>query len=320
MRYREALPSLQNKKATKFALIGNEPYLKDSFIQAAKSLFTSSPLIQLNDEYLDEALAAMYSGSLFGSKLIILRRFDKHLDKIQIALEHNQKDIILVEVSESANPKSNKVTGILGQCTRVDCARMREFGNDYPSWVLMRISEEGFEADTGVDTDIYERVGPSLFALENELQKLFIFRRESKYIQRKDVSYVVSERPLSTAYQILESLMRRNLPGVLEHFDSYCQSHDTYIELVMFLTHYMEKVYRMLLLVDQKVSPEGIAEIVGLPRFIVKTKYLPRAQRLGKHFVAQGLDNLIQLDVSLRRSPVSPRALVESFFYQFAAE
>lgn len=318
MRFREALATLKQRKVTRFALVGNEPFLKDLFIETVKATFSSAPFLVYHDNGIEEAKNALTPDSLFGFKSIILKRFDKHLKLIQQFVEDNSTDTIVIELSEKANLKSKDITLMLGQCAPVECVKMREYGTDYPTWISTRISEEGFQSEDGVDEAVFQKVGASLYAIENELQKLFIYRQSSKFILLKDVSNVVSQRALSTAYQILEFLLKRDITNALLSFEVYSQVNENPIELVMFLEHYLEKVYRMILLHEQRLPPDGIAEIIGLPRFLVKTKYLPRALSLGKQFVSERLASVIDLDVRLRKSPHSPKTMVESWLYRFA--
>lgn len=318
MRYREAQTALKQHKTKMFTLVGNEPFLKKMFIDQSREMFPSSQFFVFNDDELNDAMATISSQGFFGFKIVVLKRFDKRIKEIPGLLELNNGDIIIIELSEGLNFKRKDITSLLGYTCRVDCVRMPEYDSSYPTWIASHISEKGYKSDDGVEEEIYKRTGPSLFLIENELQKLFIFRESSKYILFKDVERIVSQRSSNSAYQILEALLKRDVRQALCYYDAYSRVHDNPLELIMFLEHYFEKMYRMILLHEQKMSVDDIAQIVGLPRFITKVRYLPKVLSLGKKFISNELDNAITLDVHLRKSPHSPKALIESWFYRFA--
>jgi DNA polymerase-3 subunit delta len=195
---------------------------------------------------------------------------------------------------------------------------MREYGTDYPLWISSKISDGGYTKREGVESAIFSKVGPDMFSLSNELSKLFIFKSETKDISLDDVNSVVSLTATKSSFDILDCLLKKDIAGALHCLESYSRIQDNYIELVSFLSHYMEKVYRILLLRDNKMTPEDIADIIGLPRYILKTKYLPKAVILGKSFVSNKMDQLCKLDAQLRKFKGNKKIIVENFILKFS--
>ena len=316
MRYKDALASVKFKKDTRFMLTGGELFLKHQFIQSTRRFYPTYQFMMYDEELEDEALNTLYSDNLFGPKIVVINRFEKmDVKRFFDVLWKNIEDIVILLVSTKAH--SREVSQVLSKFVEVECLEMRDYGDDYPLWIRTVISENGFEIKEGAEI-IHDRIGSSLFAIYNELRKLFIYVGERKTITQKDIEQVVSIRSVSSAYMILERLLQRDIVGVLRNFDSYCRVHDNFIELAAFFGSYLEKMYRMVVLYEMKTAPDNIAEIIGLPKFIVKTKYLPRALAMGKESLAGYLSKTIDLDANLRIFKGDKRILMESFFYQFA--
>jgi DNA polymerase III delta subunit len=115
-----------------------------------------------------------------------------------------------------------------------------------------------------------------------------------------------------------DNLLNNNIVEALRCLDSYSMVQDNNVELVSFLYTYMEKMYRILLLKDEKVPPNDIASIVGIPRFLLTTRYLPKALAFGKNFIMEKINYICDLEVQLRKFKGNKRILIERFLFKFS--
>jgi len=318
MNYQNAVSNLRFKKVSKFALVGSEPYLKESFIKRAREVHSECSYYSFFPEDQEEALGMLESEDLFGEKLLVFRSFNEmKMEAFDKAVKGYDSNLILV-IGEKAPLKSRAITRTLSLVAGVECNKLREYGMDYPLWIRGNITEAGYNAANEIDQLIFSRVGPNMSALAHELEKLFIIKSEDKVITSEDVEKVVSLTAISTAFEIFESLLRRNVCKALQCFYSYARNHDNFIEIVAFLGSYMEKMYRMLLLKEKKFKSDDIADIISLPRFLVKTRYMPRASVFGKNRIGVKIDAICNLNVQLRLFKGDKRVLMEKFILEFA--
>lgn len=318
MNYQNAVSSLRFKKETKFALVGKERYLKSSFIKTADEVYPDCTLCSLYPDDQEEALGLLESEDLFGAKLFVFHSFDEmKMEAFDRAVKDYDGNLILV-ISEKSRLKSRAITSILSNVTVVECKKLRDYGMDYPLWIRNNITEAGFTAPDSIDLQIFLRVGPNMSVLAHELEKLFIVKSEEKAITAEDVEKIVSLTAVSTAFELFESLLKRNVCKALECFYSYSRNHDNFIEIVSFLGSYLEKMYRMLLFKEKKFASDDIADIINIPRFLMKTRYMPRAQAFGKYKIAEKIDSICNLNVQLRLFKGDKKILMERFILGFA--
>jgi len=318
MRYQDGLTSLKFKRDTRFLLTGDEPYLKQMFIKAAHLVYRGWELLDFYPDNESEALSSLNSGGLFDGRLVVLHDFNKMNIKKFTDFIDSPQDCIIFIITEGYEGSSRHMTTVTSKAAVIECNKMRWYGNDYPLWITSKILDGGYTKRDGVESAIFSKVGPDMFSLSNEISKLFLFKNETKDIGMGDVDSVISLTSTKSSFDILDCLLKRDISGALHCLESYSRIQDNYIELVSFLSLYMEKVYRILLLRDSKTTPEDIADIVGLPRYLLKTKYLPKAVVLGKSFVADKMDHLCKLDVQLRKFKGNKKIIVENFFYKFS--
>lgn len=317
MIYQNALSSLKFKKEKKFALVGNEPYLKELFIRTAEQVYSDCTLYSFFPEEQEQALGMLESEDLFGDKLLVFHTFNKmKMESFEEAIKKYDSNLILV-IGDKARLKARAMTKILSIVNAVECKKFKEYGMEYPSWIRSRIVDSGFTAEGEIDKLIFSRVGPNMYVIAHELEKLFILKADEKVITSQDVYRVVAKTAVSTAYEIFESLLKRDVRQALDSFYSYAGNRDNFIDIVSFLGSYMEKIFRMLLLKEGKFSNDDIADIIGLPKFIVKTRYMPKAVTLGRQKVASAINDICQLNVRLRLFKGDKRILVEKFILDF---
>jgi DNA polymerase III delta subunit len=318
MKYKEALSSLRHKKSNKFALVGNEPYLKEYFIKIVKEVYRDLSIVVLFPNDQSEVLSLLRSDSLFDDNFIVINHFDEM--KIEL-FEESIKTYdggLVISLSEKAKVKSRIITKILSDLTIVECTKLREYGMDYPIWIRNQIIEAGFKATDGVDELIFKRIGPNMYAIARELEKLFIYKDKEKFITLADVKKIVAVSVASTAFELFECLLRRNIGKALYCFSSYAQNHDNFFEIVAFMGNYLEKMYKIILLREREFEKDVIADIVGIPKFLLKTKYLPWALSFGKDNIAQKIDGICNLNIQLRLFKGDKKIIFEKFIYNFS--
>ena len=317
MKYREALSILKFKRDKNFALIGEEPYLKEAFIQTAQRIFSEYELAIYDPEQEAEALDILTSGTLFSKFLIILRDFEKmDVSKFEEPIKSVEGCLILL-FSDRADLKTRPVTKVLGHASIVECDKMKEYGQDYPVWIRTHVSDAGYDIQEGADALIFSKVGPTLFSIALELDKLFLMKSDKK-ILIDDVNKYVSITSVSTAFELFESILKRDVRSALHSFESYSRTQYNFIEIVTFIGKYLEKMFRILLLREEKMGDNDIADIIGIPLFLLRKKYLPRITSLGKDFIAARIDALCRLDVQLRTFRGDKKILFDRFILSFS--
>jgi DNA polymerase-3 subunit delta len=315
MRYNEAIRDLQFKRSRRFILYGEESYLKDSFIKVIRVLNTSVFEYYPGEE--SEVKSSLFSINLFDEEqAIVLHYFDEmKMDGFKEAIP-KYNGLLVISLSEEANLKAKVLTEILALCTPVVCTKMSEYGPEYTSWLVTKASEHGYTFIDGSEDIFYKKVGPDMMILSKELEKLMIFKNQSKTITVDDIDRVVGFSAVGSTYEILELLLKRDIAKVLKVLDLYLKNSGDIEGLLFFLGHYFEKLYRMVLMNNSGISADGIASILNMSPYLIKSKYLPRALSLGRDKLAQCISNIVELEVGLRTSSIK-NILIDKFIFSF---
>jgi DNA polymerase III delta subunit len=313
MRYNDALREVQYDRNKRFVLIGEELFLKEQFEQFLLKAHSDASVLIFYPGEEQEAKSALYSAGLFDQRIIILRYLDQMKNKGFPDLIKSYDDYLLVTFSDQVNLKNSIITSVLGYSLPVQCNKMPEHDASYPSWILSYATEKGYLFIDDAEDMFYLKVGPDLMTLMNEFSKLMFYKRESKTIQPEDIDKVVADSATSSAYDVLDNMLRKDIPKTFKSFERYLKSNAEVLDLIWFLSHYLEKMYRMLLLDEQKITADGISGILGIPPMLVKTRYLPRCKSLGRERIGRWYGDVSVLDASLRTFKGDKKILFTKF-------
>lgn len=316
MRLSEAMQEVRAGKVGKYILLGDEPFLKDRFVRLVRAVIPDTFVFR--PDQLADVLSTMSTGDLFGGgrRAVVLVDFDKMKSPLLASLAEECPDTLVFLPSEKADMRTRALSTIAAVCKPIQCDKFKDYTNEYPSWIMSCIREEKRTASEEVCALIYHRVGANMFSLASELEKLFLVCPQE--IATTDVVRYVSPTARATAFDVLDDLLRKDVKSALGRFSSYATGSDGPEDFVRFLAMYLEKMFRMLLLREQKFEADDIADIVGIPRYLAKTRYLPRAQGLGKSWFVDKLDRMVALQADLRKYSGNPRYLLDRFIFTFA--
>lgn len=178
------------------------------------------------------------------------------------------------------------------------------------TWVRKALTDEGLDFNEDVPDAIVKRRGPDMQALAYEVKKLKL-AFSGEILTASNCQRVVSAGGEAHMFTFMEHFFRRRVHPVLQELDK--MSEYTYVKLLHFMIGQVSKVYQVAIYKEAGHSPQDIADLMGLPPFILKTKYFTVLGTYGKIKLLRLLDVLNEADFRLRTSALSNRALLESY-------
>ena len=209
------------------------------------------------------------------------------------------------------------MTELIATTEQVPCDKLREYGTDYPIFISSVATSYGYTMRDSADDVLYGMVGPDLYRMHMELQKI-IMVKEPGDITTEDVRTYATATAEAGIFEIFDRVMRKDVLGTLKLYETYPKSLDRQHELLKMMGNYFEKMYRILLLKDQQLESDDIADIVGIPKFLVRTRYLPRALALGKSYISGRLNKLCEMEAEMRVFKSNKNILMYRFIYELS--
>ena len=305
-------PAMIKKGKKKFLVKSKGSFLTREFLRKTNEELKDYKLIECFD--LQSFSEAYESLNLFDQsrKLVVLQNVLKDdLEALGEMLDNDVSEDIAVLVEQETLLKTKAYTRLKSLCEYVELKQPREAAcavhvRDWMKSYDMEFPEE-------LPSYIVARVGSDLSRLRNEVKKMsYLLKEEGERTATKLVADQLMSSEVSSSYfSIMEAVFRKKVSEAIEEvskIDEY-----SYTALIHFMINQVEKIYKVAIYKEQGKSPEDIADLVGVPVFIVKTKMISVLSFYPKIKLLKMQDILNELDVDIRLSSYPKNLVMESY-------
>ena len=155
-------------------------------------------------------------------------------------------------------------------------------------------------------------MGPDLYGLEREVEKLVTYIGERKVITEEEVEDLVSASPEFKAYQLIDFIAQGDVKDSVEITREVLLT-EKYAGIItnQLLQDYFF-LWRLFTFAGSKNDFNGLARHMGLERQVFRvSKYLNCSRNYNLAKIEAGLKKVTEAEKALRYSPISPQTLVE---------
>ena len=184
--------------------------------------------------------------------------------------------------------------------------------------ILVKTARDLFELslDAKIAQALVQAAGTNLGVLSFELQKaaLLAQHEQSSEIKADHVKQTLSRLVETDAIPIVDALADQHSARLSKAMAVLKKTHgsDPTIKVVALISRNVVQWLHAAGLLKQKATVEEIAQRVGLPPFICKTKTVPIAKRWGDERLASVLTSLARVERAVKSGQVSPWLQLEA--------
>ena len=296
---------------TKFLVKTDCSFLIQNFLYGIKSVLIDYDFIECND--LEKFIDTINEQNLFSDnkRIITLNNFDPDYVNAVGAIIEQPTDDVWILLQKDTLPRNKAVTRIKGVCNFVEFKDLNE--DQCAVWVRQWLKDIGLIYSEDIPSYIVSRVGTNISKIQNEIKKLsFLYGGDrDKLVVKSDCDKIFSENKESKFFVIVEDFFKKRLKDVLEEFkkiDEY-----SYVKLLHLFIGQTEKLYKIAVYKEQGMSLNDISQMIGVPKFIVKTKLFTSLSFYNKIKLMKLLDLFNELDVQIRLTKYPKNLVFESY-------
>lgn len=301
---------LLEESTLKFLVASDDPALIDDFITQFKPFYPNRKLLKCRD--IETFIEKVTTDNLFTAEknIIILTDFNK--DNVNEAeyvcgLETTS---ILIFIQTAYIPKLKAYTSLKSICTAIEFKKPTSV--DCIAFIKSIFMNIGVQVKEGALSRVVEVVGTDFGRLKSESKKIsYMAKAKGCVIDIPLCDKILISDPEVRYFDFMHDFFKKRSKEcyeTLKKIDPY-----TYIKLLHFMIGQVERVYKVAILRDEKKTDDEIAEIVGIPKFIIKTKFYPALTFFGKNKLLLLFDLFNKLDIELRVSKLPKGVLFESY-------
>ncbi len=238
-------------------------------------------------------------------RIVVVKEFEKLVatetsrEIVSSYLQRPLESTYLLLVAEDPDFRKKPFNELKKKAGVVVCSQM--YDNQVPMWIAARIRQRGKEADVDACRLLHAYVGNSLRALQNEIEKLFIFVGERKQLTAEDIAAVVGATKGYTVFDLQNAIGRkdaREATKILERMIEFGESPQL---IIVMLTRFFIQLYKLTELRQRGMPEPEIASELRISPFFLKS-YLEFSSRFSVRHIEQNFISLVSADAQMKSS------------------
>lgn len=293
--------------ADRFIISSKEPLLISEYINNLRDKNPGYGYQMCGD--FDSFSEIYHRGGIFDSEPIILCLWELTADLVKqlLPLISSPTEDILVFIQRKILPRNKAYTYFRAECQPVELNPLNL--KECVRWTRSQMRKSGLSYDSKVAEMLVEKKSADMYGILSEIRKLQIVYGD-RQVTGSAVRYI-SDSSEARVFSFIEHYFHKRLKKALYEFDKF--SEDYYVKLIHMVIKHIEKLYKIAEHRSQGKSPEDVSDIMGLNKFILKTKYYTVLSIFNKTRLLKMIDLFNELDYMLRLSPLPKKLLFESY-------
>ncbi|MBI4428105.1 MAG: DNA polymerase III subunit delta [Ignavibacteriales bacterium] len=218
----------------------------------------------------------------------------------------------LVLISPEPDFRRKPFTDIKKHADIVECRPL--YDNQVPGWILERIRHQGKGINLDACQLLQAYTGNSLRALQNEIDKLFIFIGDRGSITAEDVSQVVGATRGYTIFDLQNAIGRKEMNEAVRILERMLELGENHQLIIVMLTRFFHQLWKLAELNAKRLSEREMAAELKVHPFYLK-QYLGFAKNFSAEHVEAGFRALLEADAELKSSSRDPHVVLDLLVY-----
>lgn len=291
-----------------YTLVGLKDYIDEEISKISKG-FTPENIVTYNIETneLEKVIEDLNTVSLFGNKLIIAYNFDKSesFDNLEKYLL-NQSDNTLILVSEKELDKRKKITKLLKEKTKYK----ELFNYNLNDFVKEKL--EDYKMSIMAINILINNCNNNIKRIENELEKLKMYKVKEKEILPEDVEKLVKKGFDSTIFNLIDAINIKDKDKIFKIYKELLLEGESDEKILYTIANH----YRLLLVVSEKSKVVGDDELIKEYKLhpYRLTKLKEQANLISKKDILNMLKGLSEIDIAVKSGKKDMSTAIILFF------
>lgn len=262
-----------------YLIYGVDKYLIDKEIDKIikKNKIDNNSIIKysLNEDSIDNILEDANTFNLFSdTKLIIVNDAniftssnDILTDKIINYLNnYNDKSYLVFTLLSDKIDNRKKITKVMSDKGNVIDLNKKDIDTNY---IISYLKENGYQINMSDARMILNKVGNNLFSINNELDKLMLFKLEDKVIDKNSIDLLINENIDSSLFALVDSITNKDKNKMLKLYHECLLESDPIMIINMLANKYI-LLYQVKRLISDGYSDDKIAKELEVHPYPVK--------------------------------------------------
>ena len=242
--------------------------------------------------------------SLFSKiKVIIVNNFvldnltEDELDYLEKFVNSKNSDVYIILISDKIDARKKSYKLFKDNFSIIEADKSND--SDLSKYIVDRIKDNGYKIDNYNVEYLLSKIGTDINNINNELDKLFIYKSDDKNINREDIDLLVFNNIDNVIYEFTNAILDNDMDKVKLMYDKFMLDNVGVDYLISTIASSLRVSLIIKLLNNKNMTNSEIAKVIGKKEFFVK-KSLDRLYRYTVNDLENFIVNLAIIDRNLK--------------------
>lgn len=311
-----------------YAFYGNEPFLinkeinkiiKDNNISDFNisnydlSEFSLQDIIDdaLTVSLFDEKKAIVVNNAYIFTGTTIKKDKEDNLDTLLEYFEHINPDTVIIFISNSEKlDERKKIVKALHKC-----ATIKEFSKNANPNNIVKEWLKDYQIDYKDINLLIDRVGTNLGILEQEVEKIKIYKDQDKKITKEDILNTTTKNIDVDIFELINKIVEHDTEHAIEIYYEMLKRNEEPIKILIILANQFRIMYQAKELYSKGYSGNDIAKILDIHPYRIKLALEKNYNYSSKKLLSY-LEALANLDYSIKTGMIDASLGLELFIME----
>lgn len=259
------------------------------------------------DNNIDSFMAVIEEASirsLFSSlKVIVVNNFN--IDKISDYeyecfskfINSDIQDVYLIFIADKVDARKKSYKLLKDNFLIMELDKLDDSG--IIEYIKNKINDNGYKIDYNLIDYLFSKIGNDINNINNELDKLFMYKCDDKVINREDIDLLLFENIDNVIYEFTNAIMENDYNKIKIMYDKFMLDNIGIDYLVISIYNSFRINYIIKLLYSRNMSNLDISKIINKKEFFVK-KSLERLYSYSLDDLGEYLNKLYEIDRDIK--------------------
>lgn len=270
----------------------------------------------LNNDNIKDVIDDCETFSLFEDKKIVIAdnanmftgSSSKDSDIIEKYLNNiNPSTILILIVHNEKIDSRKKITKLITKKGKIE-----EFNNEINIENIIKDKLKDYNIDYKTIKLLIDRVGTNPLIVENEIQKIKLYKESDKNITREDILNLTTKTIEIDIFKLIDDIVKGNKEEAIEIYHEMLKVNEEPLKIVIMLANQFRIMYQSKELLLKGYSEKDIASILKIHPYRVKLA-IQNSRNYNSKTLLKFIDELAKIDIGIKTGEMNKDLALELF-------
>ena len=170
---------------------------------------------------------------------------------------------------------------------------------------------EDYKIDNDSINALIDRVGNDLYLLENEINKIKLYKNTDKNITKEDVLSLTNKNINTDIFNLIENIINKNINNAYLEYKEIIKNEEP-IKILIMLANQFRIIYQAKELYKKGLTEGEIASYIGIHPYRIKLA-LNKSRNYESKLILKYIYELANIDINIKTGKIDPSLALELF-------